>query len=129
MFPVNNIWVTRGKHWGFCFLRKTTTGDPWLVYEVAFENVPIDAQKHHEMKRIAIDSTREDVVALRFLDPLARSDASGRIISHDFVLFGEFANQVNSVEQGLEKIWPLIETEYAEIFELPTVPQEYTAGR
>ena len=39
-------------------------------------------------------------VALRFPDPAGRRDASGRTIPHDFVLFGDWAEGIESVDEG-----------------------------
>lgn len=47
-------------------------------------------------------------VGLRFPDPEGRRDASGRVIPHDFVLSGSLAEEVGSVEDGVQRIWPLV---------------------
>ena len=52
-------------------------------------------------------------VALRFLDPLSRQDAAGRVIPHDFVVMEALADDIESVDDGREKVWPLVADIYA----------------
>lgn len=109
----NLIWAACGKHWGYRFLLDGGYRDPLPHYERSFANVPDDGA-----------STRRlgDEVALRLLDPLGRRDAAGRIITHDFVVMGPSAAQIDSVEDGLEKIWPLVEDAYAQVWDADRAP-------
>lgn len=101
------IWAARGRAWGFTFLSRAGLSDPLAAYEQAMN---------------ALGGAREgcaragDAVALKFVDPEGRSDRSGRPISHAFVLYGEFATKVASVEDGLREVWPLVAGRYAEIW-------------
>ena len=61
------IWATRGKDWGFKFLRDGGFSDPLPIYEAAFEG------------------TDPSLSTLRFDDPEGRTDRAGRVIEHDFV--------------------------------------------
>jgi hypothetical protein len=51
-------------------------------------------------------------VALRFPDPEGRKDFAGRVIPHDFVLFSPLADGVDSVDDGLQLVWPLVADEF-----------------
>jgi hypothetical protein len=50
------------------------------------------------------------MVAVRFPDPDGRSDASGRVIPHDFVILGppELVDSIDSVDAGRAMIWPCV---------------------
>jgi hypothetical protein len=60
------------------------------------------------------------MVALRFPDPEARQDQAGRIIPHEFVVFGALAEQIDSVETGRRLVWPMVADEYELIWQQPT---------
>lgn len=104
------IWATRGRTWGFRFLRGGDLSDPLPEYSMAFAYFEGAA---HVWNRVG------DVVALRFEDPLQRRDRSGRVIPHDFVIFGGIPTGVDSLPEGIGLIWPLVEAEYARIYDLP----------
>lgn len=101
------LWATRGREWGFKFVRNDFGGDPLLVYEEAFAGAGTDADTVHRAG---------DTVALRILDPEKRADRAGRIIPHEFVLAGSLAERVASVEDGLREVWPLVADEYAQLW-------------
>ncbi|OZC50785.1 hypothetical protein CH267_22280 [Rhodococcus sp. 06-621-2] len=104
------IWATRGRNWGFRFLLDAGLSDPLPDYERAFEDLGDEPAAWH----------REDGrVALRIQDPLGRRDSAGRVIPHEFVLFGELAATVDSVEDGLNKVWLLVSETYAGIWDTP----------
>jgi hypothetical protein len=107
------IWATRGRSWGFRFLRRGGFDDPLRVYEAAFSYI---GDRPEGWRRVA------DGVALRFPDPDGRRDASGRIISHDFVLIGGWADQVNSLEDGRERIWREVAHEYERVWDQAEPP-------
>jgi hypothetical protein len=107
------IWATRGRSWGFRFLLNAGLSDPLPDYERAFGDL-----------RDAPTAWRREgrQVALRIPDPLGRKDAAGRIIPHEFVIFGDLADAVDSVEEGLRMIWPLVADAYASVWEAPDPP-------
>jgi len=98
------IWATRGHRWGFRFLSDGGQSDPLPAYDAAFADADDSLNVCHRAG---------DAVALRFADPLGRRDAAGRVIPHEFVLFGELADRVASVADGLAVVWPLVEERYA----------------
>lgn len=102
------IWATRGKTWGFRFLRDGGVPDPLPVYEQVFGSVGGDA----ELCRAVGDR-----VAVRFPDPEGRTDRAGRVIPHEFVVFAPFAERITSVETAREVLWPLVVDEYARVWE------------
>jgi hypothetical protein len=107
------IWATRGRTWGFRFVRRGGFDEPLAVYERAFSGIGDQAE---EWGRVA------DNVALRFPDPEGRSDASGRVIPHDFVLVGGWSAEVDSLDDGRRRVWPLVAAEFESIWDNPTPP-------
>jgi hypothetical protein len=107
------IWATRGRTWGFRFLRDGGFADPLPEYEATFVAI---ADEPEAWCRVG------DRVALRFADPEQRCDAVGRVIPHDFVLIGSWAAGVDSVETGIELIWPLVADDFARVWEMPAPP-------
>jgi len=99
------IWATRGKSWGFRFLATNYFADPLPEYESMFTGDETDA---------ALFKRTGAKVGLRFPDPLDRKDASGRRIPHEFVVFPPLADEITSLEQGIETIWPIVADTYAD---------------
>lgn len=104
------LWATRGRTWGFRFLRNGGFLDPLPEYDKVFSAI----QGGSEVCRRVGES-----LALRFPDPLGRKDRAGRVIPHDFVVFGPLADQIDSVERGRKLVWPLVAEEFARVWELP----------
>jgi hypothetical protein len=107
------IWATRGRTWGFRFLRDGGLPDPLLVYDTVFSGVEDEPEA---WRRDA------ETVALRFPDPLQREDLAGRVIPHEFVVFGPLADGIDSVEDGLRLVWPLVADEFDRVWQLPKPP-------
>jgi hypothetical protein len=112
--PVGLIWATRGRFWGFRFLLDGGLSDPLAAYERAFTNLRDDPAAW-------LRSAAEEV-ALRFPDPSERRDVSGRVIPHEFVVFGDLAASINSVEDGLRLLWPLVAEAYAQVWDAEGSP-------
>ena len=102
------IWATRGRTWGFRFLRSGGLPDPLQVYEAAFAEVGDQSEAWH---RVA------DKVAMRFPDPEERRDASGRVIPHDFVLLGPWADGIASLEDGRQRLWREVADEFERVWD------------
>lgn len=83
------IWATRGRDWGFTFLRDGGLADPLPTYEAAFAG------------------TNPTLTTLRFNDPEGRTDRAGRVIEHDFVFLDPTENP------AAEDVWQLVADEYA----------------
>lgn len=107
------IWATRGRSWGFRFLLKGGLSDPLLVYERSFAGLVDEPTACHHAP---------GEVALRFPDPLGRRDAAGRVIPHEFVVFGALADEIESVADGLQEVWPLVADVYAEVWDAERPP-------
>lgn len=105
--PSQLIWATRGRSWGFRFLLDAGLTDPLPAYERAFAGFVDAPSLWHRTGR---------EVALRLPDPNGRRDAAGRVVFHEFVVFGAMADSVGSVEAGLQAIWPLVEHAYARVW-------------
>ncbi|WP_198676372.1 hypothetical protein [Kribbella monticola] len=67
-------------------------------------------------------------VALRFPDPLGRKDAAGRVIPHEFVVSGDLADEIESVEDGVHEIWPLVAPAYARVWDAESPPTAAELG-
>lgn len=107
------IWATRGRAWGFTFLRNGGLADPLPTYEAGF---PADAPEPAAFRRVG------DKVAVRLADPEGRCDRSGRTIVHEFIIDGDLAEQVVDEDDTLEIIWPLVRDTYTAVWDLPTAP-------
>ncbi len=107
------IWATRGRTWGFRFLRTGGLTDPLGEYERTFSKI---GDQPEDWGRV------DDKVALRFLDPKKRQDAAGRVIPHDFVLFGGWADGINSLEDGRQRVWPQVAVEFESVWDKAEPP-------
>jgi hypothetical protein len=109
------IWATRGRTWGFRFLLDGGFEDPLLEYDAVFSGAGDGPEVCHRSG---------EKVALRFPDPLGRKDVAGRVIPHEFVVFGPSADGIDSVEDGLRLVWrqPQVADEFARVWELPKPP-------
>lgn len=107
------IWATRGRHWGFRFLLDAGFDDPLPTYRDAFAGIAetATALRHHA-----------SVVALRFADPEGRRDSARRVIPHEFVIFGDLANSVDSIDDGVRVVWPLVAGVYSRVWEAVSPP-------
>lgn len=97
------IWATRGRTWGFRFLRDGGFADPLPEYDEAFAGIGAGPSAYQR-----IGTT----VAVRFPDPIGRKDSAGRVIPHELVVFPPLSDQVDTVDDALEKVWPLVAEEY-----------------
>lgn len=97
------IWATRGRSWGFRFLRDAGLADPLPEYDRAFSQ----AGDQPELYRRA-----GQTVALRWPDPAGRCDRHGRVIPHEFVVYPPAADTIHSVDDGRRLIWPQVAEEY-----------------
>lgn len=104
------IWATRGRHWGFRFLRNGGYADPLPRYEAAFAGSPAGPHLYWRS---------ETAVAVRFPDPEGRTDAAGRLIPHEFVITGTLEEEITSLEDVLERVWPQVAAEYNAIWDKP----------
>lgn len=111
--PSQLVWATRGRSWGFRFLLDAGLPDPLPAYERAFAGL-VDAP--------LVWHRSGQEVALRLPDPHARRDSAGRVIPHEFVVFADLADIVNSVDDGMMQIWPLVEHAYARVWDADTSP-------
>ncbi|MBC7596507.1 MAG: hypothetical protein H7288_21705 [Kineosporiaceae bacterium] len=107
------IWSTRGRTWGFRFLRDGGSVNPFVEYAEAFSGV----EQEREVWRRS-----HGVVALRFPTPGGLEDSAGRVIPQEFVVFGTLALQINSVQDGIDQVWPLVAMEFEEIWVQPEAP-------
>ncbi|RLP10990.1 hypothetical protein [Propionibacterium australiense] len=110
------IWATRGRDWGFTFLRRGGIQDPLAPYEKVFS--AMDAAPT-ACRRLA------GAVGVRFPDPLGRRDGAGRLIPHEFVLTDEDAVAVTSVDDAVRIVWSQVADEYAQVWDAPQLPAPF----
>lgn len=106
------IWATRGKNWGFRFLRDGGSSSVLESYEMAFARVGDSMTEYFK---------DQNIIAVRTPDPLGRKDRSGRIIPHEFVLSGPDAEDIHSIDDVLTEVWPSLADEYAKIWDQSNV--------
>ena len=112
-WPPGLIWATRGRVWGFRILVTAGLSDPLRHYELAFD---CGAEEPTVYRRTSAG------VALRFPDPDRRRDGSGRVIPHEFVLLGNLADDVQSLDDGVRTVWPVVEATYARVWDAVSPP-------
>lgn len=114
------LWATRGRRWGFRFLRDGGLADPLPVHLKALES---------------LGGTREGLVrsdvglALRFLDPLGREDHVGRQILHEFVIFEPKNLDVTTLDEARALVWPKVEEEYASLWDTDPTGEGWPENR
>ncbi len=108
------IWATRGRTWGFRFLRDGGLADPLPTYQRYF---PVTAGDPAPVRHI------DGVAALRLEDPEGRRDRSGRAIVHEFIVDGDLADRIVSEDDTIEIVWPLVRDTYAAVWNLPEPPE------
>lgn len=102
------LWATRGRAWGFRFLLHGGFVDPLSTYERAFASLGDERSgKVGGPPRVAV----------RFPDPDGRRDRSGRLIPHDFIVVGALAEEIESVEDAVELLWPMVADAYARVWQ------------
>ena len=52
-----------------------------------------------------------------------RRDSAGRIIPHEFVIIGDVAKEILSVETGQRQVWPLVQDAFARTWMLAAAPR------
>lgn len=105
--PERLIWATRGRSWGFRFLLNAGFADPLAEYEKAFA----DLEDEPTAWRRAAGKA-----ALRFPDPEGRRDAAGRLIPHEFVVFGDLAEEIESFEDARQRVWSCVAGAYQRVW-------------
>lgn len=108
--PKSIIWATRGRVWGFRFLRAGGLADPLPAYEAVFRGL---ANEEEVLRRVG------KLLACRFADPEGRNDAAGRAIRHDFVVPPPLAKEIYSLEDALRLIWQPLAADYARLWDAP----------
>ena len=110
---MNFIWATRGRTWGFRFLRTGDLPDPFDVYETAFAGT-----------EDAIDAfyKRGATLAVRFADPEGRRDRAGRVIPHEFVILAPEAARFDTAEEARAALWDAVAEQYATLWDKRTAP-------
>ncbi|MGO4593138.1 hypothetical protein AB4Z18_04880 [Leifsonia sp. 2TAF2] len=106
--PGSFIWATRGRRWGFRFLRDGGYDDPLPVYEAAFAGLT---------DRREVCQQADEAIILRFPDPDGRQDHSRRIISHDFVIRPTSSGQLPAVEDAPDIAWATVSADYAQLWD------------
>lgn len=102
--PDTFIWATRGRLWGFRFLRDGGYKDPLPAYERAFAGVSNERQ---------VGRMVGDVLVLRFPDPEGRQDRARRVISHDFVIRPNSSGELPDLADSVAVAWASVAADYA----------------
>lgn len=108
------IWATRGRSWGFRFLRDAGIDDPRAEYLRRFSGIENDMPAYRK---------EGDVVAVRFPDPQGRQDSAGRVIPHEFIVFPPASDAITSVEDAIRELWPAVAPTFDLIWGHPEAPK------
>lgn len=106
--PGSYIWATRGRRWGFRFLRDGSYADPLPVYEAAFAGI---AEQREVSKRVG------NAIVLRFPDPHGRQDHARRLISHDFVIRAVGTTELPAIGDAARIAWESVFAEYDRLWD------------
>lgn len=106
--PGSYIWATRGREWGFRFLRDGGYPDPLTAYEAAFDGI---AHQRSLVRQVG------DVIAIRLPDPEGRKDHARRLISHDFVIRETASTALPDVTIAARAAWGSVADEYDDIWD------------
>ena len=110
---MNILRATRGKSWGFRFLRTAGLASPLTVYERAFAGTEGSSETF---------LTHAGSLAVRFPDPDGRRDRAGRIIPHEFVVLPPDHANMNDVDSARMALWNEVGEQYATIWDQPAPP-------
>lgn len=112
------LWSTRGLEWGFRILRHPPGDRDWLpVYDGFFRGTEYEERLFMLKESAVISPQKERCIVLRFTDPQERKDRSGRLIPHEIIILSKSAEGIETWEQARDAVWPLIEKEYAELYD------------
>lgn len=114
--PNDILWSSRGKDWGFRILQHPNFEYEWLdVYKEVFANSK-DDERFYKRTQVKIGLTKkEECVGIRFLDPELRCDSAGRIIPHEFIVFGQSSLALKDHTDWVQ-LWPIISEKYAKLY-------------
>lgn len=113
---MNFLWATRGKTWGFRFLRTAGLVNPLAEYEAAFAGTAGAAE---------VLAQRDGMTAIRFPDPDGRTDRAGRVIPHEFVIFTN-GIAFETLDTARATLWPEVAPLYATVWDHPLGPRPDT---
>lgn len=106
--PTKVIHASRGKDQGFQFYKKGGVPDPLTTYEKAFGQ-----------NALSKGLSKTDLgTAVTFGDPKGRKDAAGRPISHQILIPKSMSDGINTVEDAVTKIWPMLSDDYDSAYPL-----------
>lgn len=100
--------AARGKDKGFQFFRTGGSPTPMAEYDAAGFNL---SSEREMFKRY------DNKVAARFLDPSGRLDRAGRPIIHEVIVPPSMSNDVSSLTDVVEKVWPMVKDDYEAFYE------------
>jgi hypothetical protein len=117
------LWSSRGKDWGFRILQHPRSNCDWLeVHDTVFANSK-DDERFYTRTQVRTGLTkRERCVGLRFLDPDSRCDSAGRVIPHEFIVFGQSSSAFDDHADWARTLWQMVREKYATLY--PMNPKE-----
>lgn len=104
--PTSILHSTRGRNKGFTFLKTGGTPTPLAEYDAAGFSVGSSGDYFRRY------GNANEKVASRFADPNGRKDRAGRPIFHEVIVPPSMSNDINSVKDVVDKIWPMVKDDY-----------------
>ena len=116
--PKDILWSSRGRDWGFQILRHPTIFEcEWLdVYKEVFGNSKDDEGFYLRTQVWIGQSKKVECIGIRFLDPELRCDSAGRVIPHEFIVFGQTSSFLEDNTDWVHWLWPIVSEEYAILY-------------
>lgn len=114
--PNDILWSSRGKDWGFLIIQHPTTFEcDWLnVHKAVFADSK-DDEGFYERTQVRIGLIEKKCVGIRFLDPELRCDSAGRVIPHEFIVFGQSSLAFEDNTDWVH-LWPIVSAKYAILY-------------
>ncbi len=115
--PKDILWSSRGRDWGFQILQHPTIFEcEWLdVYKEVFGNSKDDEGFYLRTQVWIGKSKKVECVGIRFLDPELRCDSAGRVIPHEFIVFGQSSLALEDNTDWVQ-LWPIVSEDYAILY-------------
>lgn len=103
--PITVLHASRGKNKGFRFYSDGQSPSPLQEFDKAFPEGDREAR--------TLFKKYDGKIAATFSDPEGRKDHAGRVIPHSVVIPKTMTDGINSLDDVINKIWPIVKEDYS----------------